>query len=186
MKKFLHVGCGPRTKANIPKGLNTAEWREIRFDIDPNVKPDIVGAMTDMSQVATASMDALYSSHNIEHVFAHEVPVTLKEFHRVLNPAGFVVITCPDLQTVCEAVANDRLLESLYVSPSGPIATSSTGTGHRWRAAMCTWLTSADLLIPHWFVRSWKPDSEAPLAAGVHRLSICGCWPPKPAEARNS
>lgn len=131
MKKFLHVGCGPQTKANIPKGLNTAEWQEVRFDIDPNVRPDIVGAMTDMSQVATASMDALYSSHNIEHIFAHEVPVALKEFHRVLNPEGFVVITCPDLQTVCEAVANDRLLESLYVSPSGPIAPIDILYGHR-------------------------------------------------------
>jgi predicted SAM-dependent methyltransferase len=38
-------------------------------------------------------MDALYSSHNIEHVFAHEVVPTLKEFRRVLKPDGFVVIT---------------------------------------------------------------------------------------------
>ena len=86
MKTFLHVGCGPQTKAHIQKGFNTTRWHEVRFDIDPNMKPDIVGAMTDMSLVPTASMDALYSSHNIEHVFAHEVPIALKEFHRVLNP----------------------------------------------------------------------------------------------------
>jgi ubiquinone/menaquinone biosynthesis C-methylase UbiE len=87
--------------------------------------------MTDMSLVATGSMDALYSSHNIEHIFAHEVPIALREFHRVLNPEGFVVITCPDLQTVCEAVAHDKLLESLYVSASGPIAAIDILFGHR-------------------------------------------------------
>jgi predicted SAM-dependent methyltransferase len=112
MKNFLHVGCGPQTKANIQKGFNSGQWQEVRFDIDPAVKPDLVGAMTDMSAVVAASMDALYSSHNIEHIFAHEVPIALREFHRVLNPNGFVVITCPDLQTVCEALAQDKLLES--------------------------------------------------------------------------
>jgi len=131
MKNFLHVGCGPQTKAHIQKGFNSEQWQEVRFDIDPAVKPDIVGAMTDMSLVATGSMDALYSSHNIEHIFAHEVPVALREFHRVLNPEGFVVITCPDLQTVCEAVAQDKLLESLYVSASGPIAAIDILFGHR-------------------------------------------------------
>jgi hypothetical protein len=131
MKNFLHVGCGPQTKWNIQKGFNSEQWQEVRFDIDPAVKPDVVGAMTDMSRVATGSMDALYSSHNIEHIFAHEVPLALREFHRVLHPDGFVVITCPDLQTVCEAVAQDKLLESLYVSASGPIAAIDILFGHR-------------------------------------------------------
>jgi SAM-dependent methyltransferase len=131
MKTFLHVGCGPQTQADIQQGFHTNEWHEVRFDIDPNVKPDIVGAMTDLSLIATGSMDALYSSHNIEHVFAHEVPIALQEFHRVLKPEGFVVITCPDIQAVCEAVAQDKLLEPLYVSASGPIAPIDILYGHR-------------------------------------------------------
>lgn len=131
MKRFLHVGCGPQTKTNIQKGFNTAGWQEVRFDIDPNVKPDIVGAMTDMRLVPTASMDALYSSHNIEHVYPHEVSIVLKEFHRVLKADGFVVLTCPDIQTVCEAVVQDKLLEPLYVSPAGPIAPLDILYGHR-------------------------------------------------------
>jgi predicted SAM-dependent methyltransferase len=131
MKKFLHVGCGWQTKTEIRKGFNTDAWQEVRFDIDPNVKPDIVGAMTDMRLVPTASMDALYSSHNIEHVYAHEVPVVLREFHRVLKTDGFVVLTCPDIQTVCEAVVQDKLLEALYVSPAGPIAPLDILYGHR-------------------------------------------------------
>jgi Methyltransferase domain len=72
--------------------------------------------------VADKSVDAIYSSHNIEHVFAHEIGQVLSEFRRVLADDGFVVLTCPDLQSVCEVVATDKLLEPIYQSPAGPIA----------------------------------------------------------------
>ena len=55
--------------------------------------------MTDMSAVETGSMDALFSSHNVEHLYPHEVPVAFVEFHRVLNDDGFAIITGPDLQS---------------------------------------------------------------------------------------
>ena len=129
-KKFLHVGCGPQTKTGL-KGFDSVEWEEIRFDIDANVNPDIIGSLTDMRQVDDQSVDAVYSSHNIEHVFAHEIPTVLREFRRVLRADGIVVITCPDLQSVCAAVANDRLLEPLYVSPAGPISAIDILYGHR-------------------------------------------------------
>jgi SAM-dependent methyltransferase len=118
MKTFLHVGCGPQTKSQI-KGFNNDSWKEIRFDIDINVNPDIVGTLTDMSLVKTGSMDAVYSSHNIEHIYPHEVPIAIKEFYRVLKDDGIVVITCPDLQSVCEAVVEDKLLEPLYETSEG-------------------------------------------------------------------
>jgi len=130
MKTFLHVGCGPVKKSQI-KGFNNDNWKEIRFDIDKNVKPDIEGTLTDMNLVNTGSVDAVYSSHNIEHVFPHEVPIVLREFHRVLKVDGIVVITCPDLQSVCEAVVEDKLFEPLYVSPAGPISPIDILYGHR-------------------------------------------------------
>jgi predicted SAM-dependent methyltransferase len=86
------------------------------------VNPDIVGTMTDMSRVADASVDGIFSSHNIEHLYPHEVSIALKEFIRVLKPDGFAVITCPDLKSVCALVAEDRLTEPAYHSPAGPIA----------------------------------------------------------------
>lgn len=128
-RKFLHVGCGVKNKT-VLKGFNSDEWIEIRFDIDKNVNPDIVGTLTDMSQVESESVDAVYSSHNIEHLYAHEVGGALREFRRVLKPEGFVVITCPDLQLVCESVVNDKLAEPLYVSPSGPISPLDILYGH--------------------------------------------------------
>ena len=105
MKTVLHVGCGPQKKSNI-NGFNNDNWIEIRFDIDEKVNPDIVGTLIDMSEVETNSVDAIYSSHNIEHLFSHEVPVALKEMYRVLNDDGYLIITCPDLVSVCNEVTS--------------------------------------------------------------------------------
>src|ERR1700683_1430484 len=130
MRTLLHVGCSSQNKSGL-KGFDSDDWREIRFDIDPSVHPDIEGTLTDMHAVGTASVDAIYSSHNIEHVFPHEVHTVLLEFHRVLKEDGIVVLTCPDLISVCQAVVNDRLMETLYESPAGPIAPIDILYGHR-------------------------------------------------------
>ncbi len=131
-KSILHVGAGYRNSgANLPVSLQSPEWNEIRLDIDPACEPDIIGSMLDMQAVADASMDAIYSAHNIEHVYAHEVPIVLKEFLRVLKPSGFLVVTCPDLQTVCSLVAENKLTETAYVSPAGPITPLDILYGHR-------------------------------------------------------
>lgn len=131
MPTFLHVGCGPSTQQNTTPGFRDPTWKELRYDIDPAWKPDFLGSMTDMSSVATGSMDALFSSHNIEHLYAHEVPVALREFRRVLCNDGFVVITCPDLQSVCALVAEDKLEDPAYMSSMGPIAPADILYGHR-------------------------------------------------------
>lgn len=103
----------------------------MRLDIDAGVSPDIIGTMTDMSAVADASVDAIFSSHNIEHLYPHEVGTALKEFLRVLKPDGFLVVTCPDLQEVCRLIAEDKLLEPAYTAPAGPIAPLDILYGHR-------------------------------------------------------
>jgi hypothetical protein len=48
--------------------------------------------------------------------------VALAEFHRVLAQEGFAVITCPDLQSVCALIAEDKLTDTAYNAPAGPIA----------------------------------------------------------------
>ena len=130
MKTFLHVGCGFQNKSHL-KGFDNDNWKEIRLDIDKNVNPDIVGTLTDMKLVETGSVDAVYSSHNIDHIYPHEVRIALKEFYRVLKDDGIVVIKCPDLQSVCEAVVKDKLLETLYDSPVGPISPIDILFGNR-------------------------------------------------------
>jgi predicted SAM-dependent methyltransferase len=130
-KKLLHIGCGPKRKDQTLPAFQSDEWRELRFDIDESVAPDIIGTMTDMSAVEAGSMDALFSSHNVEHLYPHEVSVAFREFHRVLNDDGFAIITCPDLQSVAALVADDKLLDTAYVSPAGPITPLDILFGHR-------------------------------------------------------
>ncbi len=113
MKTLLNVGCG-YTNISQLKSFNRVTWKEIRLDIDIKVKPDVVGTLTDMSLIETGSVDAIYSSYNLDHIYAHEVPIALKEFYRVLNEDGIALVKCPDIQTVCELIAQDKLLEPLY------------------------------------------------------------------------
>lgn len=128
-KQLLNVGCGPFGRAHGFIGFE--EWQEVRLDIDASVLPDVIGTMTDMSAVPSGSIDAIVSSHNIEHLYPHEVPLALAEFVRVLKPEGLVLITCPDLQSVCAQVAKGALASPLYESPAGPISALDILYGHR-------------------------------------------------------
>ena len=131
MPGFLHVGCGMKRKDRTTHGFNEPGWQEFRLDIDPAVEPDIVGTMTNMAAVSDSSMDALYSSHNIEHLYPYEVSLALREFKRVLKPNGFAVITCPDLQAVAELIVQDKLTDTAYQSPAGAITPLDILYGHR-------------------------------------------------------
>lgn len=131
LKQFLHIGCGEKRRQHTTKPFAGEGWREVRLDIDPAVGPDIVGSMIDMKMVASGSMDAVFSSHSIEHHYAHEVPVVLAECRRVLKPDGFMIVVCPDLQGVAALVAKGKLMEPYGVSPAGPISAIDVLYGHR-------------------------------------------------------
>ena len=49
----------------------------------------------------------------------------------MLKPNGFFVATCPDLQSVCKLIAEDKLTDTAYTSPAGPIAPLDILYGHR-------------------------------------------------------
>ena len=116
--RVLHVGCGP---ARVPEVIfSPAEWTEVRLDIDPAVEPDIVASITELP-LATASYQAVYSAHNLEHIAPWSVPVALAEFHRVLTPGGFVMIAVPDLQQAARRIADGEGHVVAYEAPSGPV-----------------------------------------------------------------
>jgi SAM-dependent methyltransferase len=129
-KTVLNVGCGYPLRQKLHRHFQGPEWREIRLDLDPAVQPDIVCSITDMSPVAAGSVDAIWSSHNLEHLQRHEVPMALAEFVRVLKPRGFLLLTLPDLQQVARLVVEDRLEDEAYTSSSGPISALDMIFGH--------------------------------------------------------
>jgi SAM-dependent methyltransferase len=130
-RRFLHVGCGQATRDRLPDIFQREGWQEVRLDIDPAVNPDIVANITDLQAVADASMDALWSSHNLEHVHSFQVPQALAAFRRVLKADGFALITLPDMRAVARHIADDLLDEPLYVSPAGPISALDILFGHQ-------------------------------------------------------
>jgi SAM-dependent methyltransferase len=127
----LHVGCGVYEAGKLPLMFRRADWHEIRLDIDPEVRPDVIASITDMHVISDTAVDAVYSSHNVEHLYPHEVPLALREMHRVLKPEGFAFITLPDLQAVARFIAEGKLEDPLYLSPMGPIAALDILYGHR-------------------------------------------------------
>jgi hypothetical protein len=132
----LHVGCGPHRSEQLEREFPKPDWVEVRLDIDPGAKPDIVASMTDLTMIENAAVDAIFSSHNLEHLFAHEVPIALREFSRVLSGQGFALIGVPDLQRVAAMIAEDKLGDTAYVSPAGPIAPIDMVYGHRGYVAL--------------------------------------------------
>lgn len=129
-KTVLHVGCGQADIRHLPAYFQK-RWQEIRLDIDPDAHPDILGTALDMSAVPSHSVDAVYSSHMLEHLYAHELTIALAEMKRVLKPDGILVATVPDLQTVARMIAEDRLLDTAYESPAGSITPFDMVYGHR-------------------------------------------------------
>ncbi len=132
---ILHVGCGPRGSGLLPEFFAPDTWQELRLDIDPGVEPDFVASITEMACVADDSVEAVYSSHNLEHLYAHEVPLALAEFHRVLKPGGAVLVRVPDIQEAARHVAAGNLEGALYISPAGPISAIDVFWGLRTAVA---------------------------------------------------
>ncbi|MGO4527094.1 methyltransferase domain-containing protein [Microvirga sp. 2MCAF35] len=122
MPRFLHVGCGPKRKNQTVKAFADRAWEEVTLDIDENVRPDIVDKLPEMSHVASDSFDAVYSAHNIEHLYPHEVSLALQAMQRVLKQDGFVILTCPDLQTIGERLSQGDIETPLYESGRGPVS----------------------------------------------------------------
>lgn len=165
-RSVLHAGCGLPAPGKLHPYFDAPDWREVRLDIDPAVHPDIVSSITDMSAVPDASYDAAYSAHNLEHLFAHEVPAALAEFRRVLKPEGVALFTMPDLQSVAALIAEGKLMEPAYVSPAGPIAPIDILYGHRPAIAL------GNRYMAHCTGFTGKSLSDALLAAGFAATAV--------------
>jgi predicted SAM-dependent methyltransferase len=131
LRRVLNVGSGPRASRRINAVFDPEDWQEIRIDVDPAVEPDVVGSMTDMrAQFAAGSFDAIWSSHSLEHLHSHEIPLTLAEFRRLLRSDGFALITCPDLEMVMTLFLRHGPDHVVYHSAAGPITPLDMMFGH--------------------------------------------------------
>jgi len=166
LKTVLHVGCGVHTPGKLHETFRSPDWREVRLDINPAVNPDILASITDMRDVADASFEALYSSHNLEHLHPHEVPLALGEFKRVLKPYGFALITLPDLQQVARYIAEDKAEEAILMTNKGPITPLDVLYGFR------PFLANGNLFMAHNFGFTTSTLRAALMDAGFASVAV--------------
>jgi predicted SAM-dependent methyltransferase len=130
-RNVLHTGCGTYSARKLHPIFGGRDWRETRLDVDGGVQPDIVCSVHDMTLfVLSEAYDAVWSSHHIEHLHAHEVPLAFKEICRVLKADGFALFRCPDLESVAETLLRDGPDHTAYLSPAGPISALDMLYGH--------------------------------------------------------
>jgi predicted SAM-dependent methyltransferase len=87
------------------------EWKIL--DVEPRPEVDYVANASDLSQFENSSVQAIYASHVLEHFYHslnNELITTLKEWHRVLKPGGQLLISVPDLKTLCWLYLNPNLM----------------------------------------------------------------------------
>jgi predicted SAM-dependent methyltransferase len=115
MPTFLHVGCGP---GGVPIPVQFHEWNELRMDIEPAVKPDVVGSITEIDMLDN-SVEGVYASHILEHVEQWDVQTALSEVLRVLVPGGTAIIITPDLAAWAQwIVEHPGEIETVKANPA--------------------------------------------------------------------
>jgi predicted SAM-dependent methyltransferase len=111
--------------------IHEQELKEVRFDIDPGVQPDVVGSVLELEKsFEPQSFDMIWSSHVLEHLYAHDVFPTLRQFHRILKDDGFALLMTPDLEAVAHFIVEQGIAAVAYQSPAGPIRPLDMLYGH--------------------------------------------------------
>ncbi len=78
------------------------DWKIL--DVEPRPEVDFVCDAADLSQFPDESISAIYASHVLEHFYYglnYELSLVLMEWFRVLAPTGQLMISVPNLQTLC-------------------------------------------------------------------------------------
>ena len=151
MRTLLHAACGPATKADL-EWLGFHEWEnEVRLDIDPDCKPDVLGDLRDIDTwelksnavkhspadpMWSAEFDGVFCSHALEHLHLYDVPKALATFRAVLKPGGLMFLIVPNFLAACRHVVNGDG-RKFYESDAGEIFAHEVVYGKEdWTATM--------------------------------------------------
>jgi hypothetical protein len=85
----LNLGCGYQQIAGF-----------IGVDFDESLDPDIVSPVEDLSWCPDNACDMIFASHVLEHLDLETSRKALKEWLRVLKPAGFLDVAVPDINEI--------------------------------------------------------------------------------------
>lgn len=105
---------GDRPSAGPPRRLHVGGterrpgWEVL--NVTPGDAVDHVGNAVDLSRFGDSTFSAVYASHILEHFdYRGAVFAALREWNRVLVPGGTLLVSVPDLDTLCRLLLADGL-----------------------------------------------------------------------------
>lgn len=122
-KMVLHIGAGEKVNNNLfIRNFKAEQWHRTSLDSNPATKPDIISTTYNLSKIDDGSFDGVFSSHNIQLLYAHQADAAFREYFRVLREGGTIVLSTPDLVEVAKGVTKKGLDTELYKSAAGSIS----------------------------------------------------------------
>jgi predicted SAM-dependent methyltransferase len=98
---FVEPPPGAARRLHVGGKVRMANWEII--NAVPGDAVDHVGNAKDLSRFADGTFQAIYASHVLEHFdFSGEILHTLKEWNRVLEPGGKLMVSVPDLDVLAK------------------------------------------------------------------------------------
>ncbi|PIK94489.1 FkbM family methyltransferase [Synechococcus sp. 60AY4M2] len=84
------------------------DWKILDRQVGDHV--DYVGSAIDLSQFEDNSIEAIYAPYILQRFnYTRELPTALKEWHRVLRFGGQLMISVPDMPTLCRLYLKDEV-----------------------------------------------------------------------------
>jgi ubiquinone/menaquinone biosynthesis C-methylase UbiE len=130
-KIVLNLGSG---KQRITKAIYNeyiSDYHEVRIDLDEKANPDILHDIAKLPMIPDDSVDAVYSSHSLEHIGFYDVVDCVQEWYRVLKKGGELRIIVPDIATPAKYIAEGDVFHVMYESEVGPIYALDMFYGHK-------------------------------------------------------
>ncbi len=94
LSRFLDLGYD---RLNVGGGSkNLAGYVNIDFALDAGVDRQVQANILDLSFVPDACASRIHSNHVLEHLSAEQLVRQLREYRRILRPAGRLSIRCPN------------------------------------------------------------------------------------------
>jgi ubiquinone/menaquinone biosynthesis C-methylase UbiE len=98
----------PPIRLNL--GAGTSRHKDY-ISVDFHQEADVRHDLTQPLPYEDNSVDAIYSSHVIEHFTRAEWDGIAKDWARVLKPGGVMELRCPDIRKLCQSVVDDQDIE---------------------------------------------------------------------------
>ncbi len=116
-KVVLNIGSG-KDKLNFS---SFKEFEEVSFDIDQKLNPDIVGDILNLDVFPEKSIDVVWLSHTLEHLYKTDVVDVLKNINRIIKKDGVGIIIVPNLKEISSYIATGNIHHPVYESAGGLI-----------------------------------------------------------------